>query len=69
MCIDAWHRDESCGCHFRAESQTTDGEALRDDDDFAYVAAWEFTGADEPPVLHKENLTYDFIELKQRSYT
>ncbi len=69
MCIDAWHRDESCGCHFRAESQTPDGEALRDDDDFAYVAAWEFTGADQPPVLHKETLTYDFIELKQRSYT
>jgi succinate dehydrogenase / fumarate reductase flavoprotein subunit len=68
MCIDAWHRDESCGSHFRAESQTPDGEALRDDDRFAYVAAWEFTGSGRPPVLHKEALTYEFIELKQRSY-
>jgi succinate dehydrogenase / fumarate reductase flavoprotein subunit len=68
MCIDAWHRDESCGSHFRAESQTHDGEALRDDDRFAYVAAWEFTGSGRPPVLHKEALTYEFIELKQRSY-
>ncbi|RNI22178.1 fumarate reductase/succinate dehydrogenase flavoprotein subunit [Flexivirga caeni] len=72
MCIDALHRTESCGGHFRAESQTEDGEALRDDEKFAYVAAWEFTGGDrgplEPPVLHKEDLVYKFIELKQRSY-
>ena len=68
MCIDALHRRESCGGHFRAESQTEDGEALRNDADFAYVAAWEFGGTDGAPVLHKEDLVYDFIELKQRSY-
>ena len=66
MCIDALHRRESCGGHFRAESQTEDGEALRHDDEFAYVAAWEF--GDDAPVLHKEDLNYKFIELKQRSY-
>jgi succinate dehydrogenase / fumarate reductase flavoprotein subunit len=68
MCIDALHRRESCGGHFRAESQTEDGEALRDDDNFAYVAAWEWAGTEGKPVLHKENLTYEFVELKQRSY-
>ncbi len=68
MCIDALHRRESCGGHFRAESQTEDGEALRHDDEFLYVAAWEWGGEDEPPVLHKEDLVYEFIELKQRSY-
>jgi len=67
MCIDALHRRESCGGHFRAESQTEDGEALRNDDQFAYVAAWEYGGGDKP-VLHKEPLVYKFIELKQRSY-
>ncbi len=68
MCIDALHRRESCGGHFRAESQTEDGEALRHDDQFAYVAAWEWTGEDSPPVLHKEPLVYEFVEMKQRSY-
>nr|NLD40798.1 succinate dehydrogenase (quinone) flavoprotein subunit [Actinomycetales bacterium] len=68
MCIDALHREESCGGHFRAEHQTPEGEALRHDDEFAYVAAWEFTGAGEPPVLHKEDLVYENIELKQRDY-
>ena len=73
MCIDALHRRESCGGHFRAESQTEDGEALRHDDQFLYVAAWEFTGEDQDgdmgmPVLHKEDLVYEAIELKQRSY-
>jgi succinate dehydrogenase / fumarate reductase flavoprotein subunit len=68
MCIDALHRRESCGGHFRAESQTEDGEALRNDDEFAYVAAWEWGGEDGAPVLHKEDLVYEFIELKQRSY-
>ncbi len=73
MCIDALHRRESCGGHFRAESQTEDGEALRNDDDFAYVAAWEF-GEEEghvgrlAPVLHKEDLAYEYVHLKQRSY-
>ena len=66
MCIDALHRRESCGGHFRAESQTPDGEALRHDDQFLYVGAWEYTG--HKPVLHKEPLEYEFIELKQRSY-
>jgi succinate dehydrogenase / fumarate reductase flavoprotein subunit len=66
MCIDALHRRESCGCHFRSESVTEDGEALRHDDLYAYVAAWEFT--DDKPVLHKEDLVYTAIELKQRSY-
>ncbi len=68
MCIDALHRRESCGGHFRAESQTEDGEALRDDENFSYVAAWEWAGPDGKPVLHKENLTYEFVEMKQRSY-
>jgi succinate dehydrogenase / fumarate reductase flavoprotein subunit len=68
MCIDALHRDESCGCHFRAESQTEDGDALRDDDRYAYVAAWEFTGAGRAPVLHKERLEYEYVQLQQRSY-
>ncbi|WP_454084100.1 fumarate reductase/succinate dehydrogenase flavoprotein subunit [Georgenia sp. Marseille-Q6866] len=68
MCIDALHRRESCGGHFRAESQTEDGEALRHDDEFAYVAAWEWTGTGEPPVLHKEDLVYEHVEMKQRSY-
>ncbi|RCK68229.1 fumarate reductase/succinate dehydrogenase flavoprotein subunit [Desertihabitans brevis] len=68
MCVDALHRRESCGGHFRAESQTEDGEALRHDDEFAYVAAWEFTGTGQQPVLHKEDLVYEFVEMKQRSY-
>jgi succinate dehydrogenase / fumarate reductase flavoprotein subunit len=73
MCIDALNRRESCGGHFRGESQTEDGEALRHDDQFAYVAAWEFAGDDGtgqmgPPILHKEDLTYTAIEMKQRSY-
>ncbi|EEH64703.1 succinate dehydrogenase or fumarate reductase, flavoprotein subunit [Gleimia coleocanis DSM 15436] len=67
MCIDALHREESCGGHFRAESQTEEGEAKRQDDRFLYVAAWEF-GADGVPTLHKEDLVYNNIELKQRSY-
>lgn len=68
MCVDALVRRESCGGHFRAESQTEDGEALRHDDEFLHVSAWEFTGAGKAPVLHKEPLEYEFIELKQRSY-
>ncbi|MGC1209155.1 MAG: fumarate reductase/succinate dehydrogenase flavoprotein subunit [Ornithinimicrobium sp.] len=67
MCVDALHRNESCGGHFRAESQSEDGEAVRKDDEFAYVAAWESAG-DGPHVLHKENLEYEFVEMKQRSY-
>ncbi|MDN3352649.1 fumarate reductase/succinate dehydrogenase flavoprotein subunit [Actinomadura sp. DC4] len=68
MCVDALHRTESCGGHFRAESQTPEGEALRDDENFAYVAAWEYTGTGEAPVLHKENLEYENVKMVQRSY-
>ncbi|GAA1925528.1 fumarate reductase/succinate dehydrogenase flavoprotein subunit [Nocardioides hwasunensis] len=68
MCIDALNRRESCGGHFRGESQTEDGEALRHDDEFAYVSAWEWAGEDAAPVLHKEDLVYSAIEMKQRSY-
>jgi succinate dehydrogenase / fumarate reductase flavoprotein subunit len=68
MCIDALHRTESCGGHFREESQTPDGEALRDDEKFAYVAAWEYGGEGQPPVLHKEPLVFENVKLSQRSY-
>ena len=68
MCIDALHRRESCGGHFRAESQTEDHEALRHDDEYLYVAAWEWTGEGSAPILHREPLEYKAIELKQRSY-
>ncbi len=68
MCLDALHREESCGGHFRVEHQTEDGEALRDDDNFSYVAAWEFTGVDEKPTLHREDLGFEAVELAQRSY-
>ncbi|MFJ6197788.1 fumarate reductase/succinate dehydrogenase flavoprotein subunit [Micromonospora sp. NPDC092111] len=68
MCVDALHREESCGGHFRAEHQTPDGEAQRDDERFAYVAAWEFTGSDEPAVLHKEDLKFEYVHPTQRSY-
>ncbi|WP_319458631.1 fumarate reductase/succinate dehydrogenase flavoprotein subunit [Micromonospora sp. RTP1Z1] len=68
MCIDALHREESCGGHFRAEHQTPDGEAQREDDRFAYVAAWEYTGTGEPSVLHKEDLKFEYVHPTQRSY-
>ena len=68
MCIDALQRRESCGGHFRAESQTEDGEALRHDDEFAYVSAWEWGGDSGKPILHKEPLVYEYVEMKQRSY-
>jgi succinate dehydrogenase / fumarate reductase flavoprotein subunit len=68
MCLDALHRTESAGGHFRAESQTEDGEAARNDQDFSYVAAWEFTGQGRAPVLHKEDLTFDYVTPSQRSY-
>lgn len=68
MCIDALHRAESCGGHFRAESQTPEGEALRNDEEYLYVAAWEWGGENGAPTLHKEDLVYKNIELKQRSY-
>ncbi len=65
---DALHRNESCGGHFREEYQTKEGEALRDDENFKYVAAWEYKGAPKDAVLHKEDLVYEYIELKTRSY-
>ena len=65
---DALDRTESCGGHFREESQTPDGEALRDDENFSYVAAWEYTGDGKPPVLHKEELVFEFVKPTQRSY-
>ena len=65
---DALDREESCGCHFREEYQTEDGECLRNDKEYSYVAAWEFKGAGKDPVLHKEDLQFDFAEIKQRSY-
>jgi succinate dehydrogenase / fumarate reductase flavoprotein subunit len=68
MCIDALHRTESCGGHFREESQTPEGEALRDDEHFAYVAAWQFTGTESQPLLHKEPLTFEYAHPSQRSY-
>jgi succinate dehydrogenase / fumarate reductase flavoprotein subunit len=68
LVTDALHRRESCGGHFREESQTPDGEALRDDAAYTYVAAWEFTGIGKPPVLHKEPLAFEEVHPTQRSY-
>jgi succinate dehydrogenase / fumarate reductase flavoprotein subunit len=68
MCFDALHRNESAGGHFRIEHQTPDGEALRNDAEYAYVAAWEWKGADTPPVLHEEPLAFEHVPLAQRSY-
>jgi succinate dehydrogenase / fumarate reductase flavoprotein subunit len=68
MCHDALDREESCGCHFREEHQTPDGEAARDDEHFSYVAAWEFAGVGAPPRLRKEPLTFQEVHPSQRSY-
>lgn len=68
MCYDALHRNESCGGHFREEYQTADGEAQRNDDEYAYVAAWEYTGVGSTPNLHKEPLTFENVQLATRSY-
>ncbi len=68
LVYDALQRDESCGAHFREEHQTPDGEALRDDANFAYVSAWEFTGVGQTPTLHKEPLQFENVHLAQRSY-
>jgi succinate dehydrogenase / fumarate reductase flavoprotein subunit len=68
MARDALNRSESCGGHFREESKTPEGEALRDDENFMYVAAWEYKGDDAEPELHKEHLKYENIEVKQRNY-
>ncbi|MDA0750233.1 MAG: fumarate reductase/succinate dehydrogenase flavoprotein subunit [Verrucomicrobia bacterium] len=68
LCRDAHHREESCGGHFRTEYQTEDGEALRNDQDFSYVAAWEHQGVDKAPNLHRESLQYEEVKMTQRSY-
>ena len=68
MCYDALQREESCGAHFREEYQTTEGEAVRNDNDFCYVSAWEYQGKDHPQKLHKEPLVFESVELAVRSY-
>jgi succinate dehydrogenase / fumarate reductase flavoprotein subunit len=68
MCVDALHRNESCGGHFRVEYQTPDGEAMRNDDEYLYVGAWEYRGDDAAPALHKEPLVYEEVKLATRSY-
>jgi succinate dehydrogenase / fumarate reductase flavoprotein subunit len=68
MCIDALDRNESCGGHFREEFQTPEGEALRDDANYSYVAAWEYRGYGNQPTLHKEPLTFEYVHPSQRSY-
>jgi succinate dehydrogenase / fumarate reductase flavoprotein subunit len=68
MMTDALHRNESCGGHFREEYQTPEGEALRDDENFAYVAAWEYKGDGQPEQMHKEELNFEYVKLTQRSY-
>jgi succinate dehydrogenase / fumarate reductase flavoprotein subunit len=68
MCLDALERNESCGGHFRLESQTKEGEALRDDEHYCHVAAWEYTGLETRPNLIKESLGFEYVKLSQRSY-
>ena len=68
MCVDAHNRNESCGGHFREEYKTEEGEAMRDDENYAYVSAWEWTDTNNDPTLHKEDLTFDVVALKTRSY-
>jgi succinate dehydrogenase / fumarate reductase flavoprotein subunit len=68
MCIDALHRNESCGGHFREEHQTAEGEAARDDEHYSYVAAWEFRGVGNEPALYKEPLNFEYVHPTQRSY-
>jgi succinate dehydrogenase / fumarate reductase, flavoprotein subunit len=68
MCQDALHREESCGGHFREEHQTPDGEAQRDDENFAYVAAWEFGGTGKDACLQREELDFEYAHPTQRSY-
>ncbi|RMH58693.1 MAG: fumarate reductase/succinate dehydrogenase flavoprotein subunit [Candidatus Hydrogenedentota bacterium] len=68
LCRDALEREESCGCHFREEYQTEEGECRRNDEDFAHTAVWEFAGDEKPPVRHKENLKFEYVKPSQRSY-
>jgi succinate dehydrogenase / fumarate reductase flavoprotein subunit len=69
LVLDALVREESCGGHFRDESQTSDGEALRDDENFSHVSAWEYTGTGVDPILHKEQLEFEYVLPSRRSYT
>ena len=68
MCHDALARDESCGAHYRVEHTTDEGEAKRDDESFCNVSVWEFKGVGEEPALHKEPLTFEHVQMSQRSY-
>ena len=68
MCLDALERNESCGGHFREEYQTPEGEAARDDEHYSYAAAWDYRGVGQPPALHKEPLTFEYVHPAQRSY-
>ena len=68
LVIDARHREESCGGHFREEHRTEEGEARRDDENFSFVSAWEFTGVGEDPKLHKEDLEFEYVKPSVRSY-
>ena len=68
MCIDALDRDESCGSHARTDHVTEEGEAKRDDENYSYVAAWEFSGDISAPILHKEQLCFEFVHPSVRSY-
>ncbi len=68
LALDALDREESCGGHFREEYQEADGEAKRNDEQFSYAAAWEFTGVGEEPILHKDQLTFENVKPSKRSY-
>jgi len=68
MIRDALAREESCGCHLREESQTEENEALRDDENYSHVSIWEYTGDENPPTMHKEQLTFENVTPSQRSY-
>ena len=68
MCLDALEREESCGAHFREEHQTEDGEALRNDAQYAHVAAWEYAGDGQKPIRNVEQLEFEYVPLQTRSY-
>ncbi|HNH82699.1 MAG TPA: fumarate reductase/succinate dehydrogenase flavoprotein subunit, partial [Acidobacteriota bacterium] len=68
MCRDALNRNESCGGHFRVEYQTEEGEAMRNDEVYSHAAAWEYTGENKAPILHKEPLVFEYVKPSQRSY-
>jgi succinate dehydrogenase / fumarate reductase flavoprotein subunit len=68
LCVDALDRDESCGCHFREEHVDPEGECLRNDDQYAYAAAWEYQGEGQAPLLNKEPLVYETVHMAKRNY-